>query len=172
MSPVRTAALLRGVNVGGVAMPMADVRARLTDAGAGDVRTFLASGNVVFDPPDGVDAATLIGDALRDRFGYDSWILVRPLTRIRAIADAFPFDTDESVHHPYVTFADDPVLLAELAATAEGDEPGSRARLEGEVLYWECPRGATLSTPLSKAGARARYAATTTRNLRTLRKLA
>ena len=57
MTAGRTAALLRGVNVGGVAMPMADVRARLTEAGAGDVRTFLASGNVVFDTPGDVDPA-------------------------------------------------------------------------------------------------------------------
>lgn len=41
-------ALLRGINVGGNKMvPMAELKAALTDAGFDDVKTLLASGNVV-----------------------------------------------------------------------------------------------------------------------------
>ena len=43
------AAFLRGVNVGGVNLKMADVAAALAAAGFDDVRTVLASGNVVFN---------------------------------------------------------------------------------------------------------------------------
>ena len=41
------AAFLRGVNVGGVNLKMADVSAALSSAGFTAVRTILASGNVV-----------------------------------------------------------------------------------------------------------------------------
>lgn len=41
------AAFLRGVNVGGVNLKMAEVATALTDAGFCNVRTILASGNVV-----------------------------------------------------------------------------------------------------------------------------
>ncbi len=45
-------ALLKGVNVGGNRLlPMADLRVALTQAGYDDVRTVLASGNVVLDAP-------------------------------------------------------------------------------------------------------------------------
>ena len=43
----RYAALLRGVNVGGVNIKMADVAKAFTDAGFTDVKTILASGNVL-----------------------------------------------------------------------------------------------------------------------------
>ena len=46
-------ALLKGINVGGNRrLPMADLKAALTEAGFEDVRTILASGNVVLDAPE------------------------------------------------------------------------------------------------------------------------
>lgn len=173
MSGIRLAALLRGVNVGGVRMPMAEVRAAIEAAGGRDARTFLASGNATFEADDATAGAALVRDALRERFGYEAWIWVRPLTAVHDAVDRYPFDTDESTHHPYVTVADDPSFLADLLAAA-GDpaDGGTRARLVGDLLCWECPRGSSLDVPLAREAARSRYAATTTRNLRTLRKLA
>ena len=43
------AAFLRGVNVGGVNLKMAEVATALTDAGFANVRTILASGNVALE---------------------------------------------------------------------------------------------------------------------------
>lgn len=168
----RTVALLRGVNVGGVAMPMAAVREAVEEIGGEGVRTFLASGNIVLDaatPP--ASASELVTRALRERFGYTSWVWFGALDHVTEVVDGSPFETDEALHHPYVTFADDPALLDELATAADGT-PGARALVSGGVLYWEAPRGGSLQTPLSKRAARSRYAVTTTRNLRTLRKLA
>ena len=52
-------ALLKGINVGGNRrLPMADLKAALTEAGFDDVRTVLASGNVVLEAPT-TDPATL-----------------------------------------------------------------------------------------------------------------
>ena len=46
----RVVALLRGVNVGGNRkLPMAELRSTLADAGYGDVRTHLQSGNVILE---------------------------------------------------------------------------------------------------------------------------
>ncbi|RYF59021.1 MAG: pyridoxamine 5-phosphate oxidase, partial [Comamonadaceae bacterium] len=40
------------------------------------------------------------------------------------------------------------------------------------VLYWQCPRGESLDTPVAKLLAKVRYkSSTTTRNLRTVEKL-
>lgn len=44
------AALLRGVNVGGITMKMADMRDALETAGFAGVTTVLASGNVLLMP--------------------------------------------------------------------------------------------------------------------------
>ena len=52
-------ALLRGVNVTGSTLRMAELKESLTDMGLEDVQTYLQSGNVVFKSKE--DAATLAG---------------------------------------------------------------------------------------------------------------
>ncbi|WP_156746695.1 DUF1697 domain-containing protein, partial [Mycobacterium sp. E1715] len=74
------AAFLRGVNVGGVNLKMAEVARALTDAGCKNVRTILASGNIVLESPAGAAGVRKKAEAaLRDRFGYDAWVLVYDL---------------------------------------------------------------------------------------------
>ena len=91
----RYAAFLRGVNVGGVNLKMAEVAAALEDAGFTNVKTILASGNVLLESRSGVDAVRKKAEkALRDEFGYDAWVLAYDLDTVRAISDAFPFERE------------------------------------------------------------------------------
>src|SRR5690606_40579387 len=48
----RYVALLRGVNVGGVKVPSAELAAMARDLGLAEVRTVLASGNLLFSSDD------------------------------------------------------------------------------------------------------------------------
>ena len=62
------AAFLRGVNVGGVNLKMAEVAAALTDAGFANVRTVLATGNVLLESRSGVATVRKKAEAaLRER---------------------------------------------------------------------------------------------------------
>ena len=83
----RYAAFLRGVNVGGVNLKMAEVAKALEDAGFSNVRTILASGNVLLESRAGVQAVRKNAEAaLRDAFGYDAWVLaydVRAIAKMR-----------------------------------------------------------------------------------------
>jgi uncharacterized protein (DUF1697 family) len=171
----RYAVLLRGINVGGVTLKMADVVAALTAAGFTNVSTVLASGNVrlTSDQDSGTVRATA-EQALRDTFGYDAWVLVYGLDSgpgsVRAIDDAYPFPREVDGVHSYVTFVSDPDVQAELIAlpAAEHEQiaggPG--------VVYWQVPMGATLDSVIGKTMGKKRYASTTTtRNLRTVEKL-
>ena len=171
---MRYAVLLRGVNVGGVKVKMAELRAAFADAGFGDVKTLLASGNVLVDS-DG-DAATVKATCervLRATFGYDAWVLVYDLDQIREVVERYPFDRVDDVKHPYVIFSEDGVSSGELAETADLDPALEQVALgPHSVLYWQVDRGSTLDSRVGKASGRARYkAATTTRNLRTVEKL-
>jgi uncharacterized protein (DUF1697 family) len=81
----RYAAFLRGVNVGGVNLKMAAVAKALEEAGFTNVRTILASGNVLLESRSGVDAVRKKAEAaLRDAFGYDAWVLA--IIVVRAIS--------------------------------------------------------------------------------------
>jgi uncharacterized protein (DUF1697 family) len=169
-------ALLRGVNVGGITIKSAELAELFRSLGFGGVRTVLASGNVVFES-DETDAAALkhrIEQALRERFGYDAWIVLVTREKLAEIVAAFPFDAEREGWHPYVLFGSDPEHLAELVAMAPELDPAEEIIAGGDgVLYWQLniAVGST-NTKLAKLSAKARFKPTTTnRNLRTLRKL-
>lgn len=171
MTVSRYVVFLRGVNVGGVNLKMADVATALTDAGFTAVKTILASGNVLLDSTS--SAATIrtkTEAALRDTFGYDAWVLVYPAAQLAIISAGFPFAREVDGHHSYVTFVSDPEVLDELAAVTAG--PGELIGPGDGVLYWQVARGNTLDSALSKAMSKKRFkSSTTTRNLRTVEKV-
>lgn len=105
-------ALLRGINVGGhKKVPMADLRKALEQAGFKNVRTLLASGNVVFE--------TIINDidkilgtiktTLEKTFPFSIPTLLRPFSDIEKIITMNPFRdiVVTSDIRLYVTFISD-----------------------------------------------------------------
>lgn len=169
----RYVAFLRGVNVGGVNLKMAEVAAVLTDAGFTRVRTVLASGNVLLESPAAVAAVRTTAEAaLRNAFGYDAWVLAYDVDAVAAVSAAFPFQRDVDGHHSYVTFVTDADVLDELAGLAANAGPDELIARGAGVLYWQVPSGATLDTTIGKTMGRKRYkSSTTTRNLRTIEKV-
>ena len=89
-------ALLRGINVGaGRAVPMADLRALCEGLGWTKVRTYIQSGNLVFDQgsSDGNEAALGLSleTALASRYSFAIPVLVRSGPRWRELTADRPF---------------------------------------------------------------------------------
>lgn len=170
----RYLALLRGVNVGGVAIRMTDLAAVFRDLGYAGVRTVLASGNVVFETDATAAAAkTTIEAALRRRFGYEAWVHVLESAQVRRIVSQFPFDTEREGWHAYVIF-----LLAEeprralLALQSELDPALESVAAGDGVVYWTVQKGHTLHSTVGRASGKPRFKPLlTTRNLRTLTRM-
>ncbi len=165
-------ALLRGVNVNGVTVRSADLAALFRELGLTGVRTVLASGNVVFEA-DGQRAAVKnrIEAGLRERFGYDAWILLPTKGELAEVVASFPFDETDADRQPYAIFCVDDATRDEIVAASVDSDLDPVAAGPG-VVYWNPPVGMTVDTPLGKLLGRARFKpATTTRNLRTLRKI-
>ncbi len=172
----RYAAFLRGVNVGGVNLKMAEVADALTEAGFTTVRTILATGNIMLESRAGAEAVRAKAEkALRQRFGYEAWVLVYPIETVRAIVDGYPFEAERDGYQSYVTFVSDSDVLDELAALADragADEKISRAPDPVGVIYWQVAKNHTLDSAIGKTMGQKRYkSSTTTRNLRTLAKV-
>lgn len=167
----RYVAFLRGVNVGGVNLKMAEVAKALTNAGFGNVRTILASGNVLLESRSKVAAVREDAEAaLREAFGYDAWVLAYDIDTVAAISDAYPFEREVPDTHSYVTFVSDPDVLDELAALPPG--PDERIERGEGVIYWQVPRSKSLQSVMGKTMGKKRYkSSTTTRNVRTLDKV-
>lgn len=194
---LRVVALLRGVNVGGRTIPMAQLRTVVAASGARAVRTVLASGNVLLDVADDAPLTDVRADLesrISEAFGYDAHLALLPLELATALADAVPWPDDDTAHG-YVVVSTSPGLLADAAAEAEAATvtnaragapeaspeawqapPADLAhRLAAEnldALLWRCPRGSSLTTPLAKVLARSRFRVATTRNVKTLRRFA
>ncbi|WP_409436786.1 DUF1697 domain-containing protein [Mycobacterium sp. SMC-14] len=167
----RYALFLRGVNVGGVNLKMAEVAATLTAAGFSEVRTLLASGNALLDSPADAEKVRASAEAaLRERFGYEAWVLVYDVETVRDIVAAYPFEPEVPDQHSYVTFVADDAALTELSGLAADAE--EKITLGDGVIYWQIPKGDTLTSTVGKTMGNKRYkSATTTRNLRTLNKM-
>ena len=157
----RSVALLRGINVGGnTRVPMATLRSLFEEAGATDVVTVLNSGNVVFSGT--VDAPALL-TAIRAATGVPTHLLVIPADRFARIAEAFPYEGDESrlviAFMPSVP----PVSLP-------GDLDPELISLGAEAVYQSLPDGIS-NTKLKPAFWKQFPPETTARNLRTVKKL-
>lgn len=89
----RVVALLRGVNVGGIKVPMGDLRTMLQEAGMGEARTLLQSGNVIVTPPPGRtrELGTLIEDLIEDGLGLDIRVIIRTKGELEKVVATNPF---------------------------------------------------------------------------------
>lgn len=170
----RYVAFLRGVNVGGINIKMADLKQTFVDLGFDDVRTILASGNVLFESSR-TGRAKLKKDIeaeLNKTFGYEAWIVLLDVATVQRIIDEYPFDPEHEGWHPYVVLTSEPALLADFEVDDDLDPAVEQVALGDGVVYWEVERGQTLKSTFGKKTANKRYkSATTTRNLRTLLKV-
>src|SRR6476619_8413626 len=116
----RYAAFLRGVNVGGVNLKMAEVAKAVEVAGFTGVRTSLASGNGLLESRSGVDAVRKKAEAaLRDAFGYDAWVLAYDVATVAAISEAYPFEREVDGHHASLASVTEKNVPDPLAALAK-----------------------------------------------------
>jgi uncharacterized protein (DUF1697 family) len=148
----RYAAFLRAMNVGGHRLTNAELQRHFEELGLEDVRTFRASGNVVFDArrrrPDALRKA--IEHGLAERLGYAVPTFVRSAEEMARIAAAKPFAARAlaaSAGKLQVGILRAPTPKAaqrELAALA-GEQ--DRVAFEGCELYW-LPSGGVLDSAL------------------------
>ena len=165
-------ALLRGINVGKAKrIAMADLRALVADLGYRGVSTLLNSGNVVFTAPgaDPEDAARRIEDALRERTGVSSRVVVLTAREIADAVESMPWRVPDP-SRLLVTVLYDPADRHKLAPLMDQDWGTGRLALAGRVAYVWCPDG-ILQSKLPDAVGKVLRDGATSRNWATMLKL-
>lgn len=158
-------ALLRAVNVGGTGkLPMADLRAMCEEAGFERVRTYIASGNVVFRTDDAPERArSILETRLEDYAGSHIDVLVRTGREMADLVAANPFP-DEPGNRVVCLFLDrHPRKDLDGVASGVADERFVAADREVFIHYPEGQGPSKLKLDLGVA---------TARNMNTVRKLA
>jgi uncharacterized protein (DUF1697 family) len=159
-------ALLRAVNVGGTGrLAMADLRAMAEELGFARARTFIASGNLLFDSGLAeADVKARLETRLADYAGKRVPVLVRNHAELAAIVAADPFPEAHGSRH-MVFFYDAPPLRDLIAQCR--DLAGERLALGTRELFVDYGEGIRF-TKLKIAGKEDR----TGRNMNTVKTLA
>lgn len=164
MNPTHIA-LLRAVNVGGTGkLPMAELRAMAEELGFTQVRTYIASGNLLVNSP---LSAQRVREALEARLaayaGRAVGVVVRSPAELEALLAANPF-SDAAPNRVAISLLNE-ALSADVAQGIrhQSAEQIVWAAREVYVHYGEGMAQSRLRIPASEAG--------TARNLNTLRAL-
>lgn len=147
-------ALLRGINVGGNnRLPMKDLAAMFADAGCTDVKTYIASGNVVFRAPERL-ARTLpkaIAERIRSEVGMQTPVVLRSAEELAQVAASNPFLAESEDTKPlHVLFLADEPKAASVAKLDPERSPPDEFQVIGREIYLRCPNGLA-RTKLSNA---------------------
>jgi uncharacterized protein (DUF1697 family) len=159
-------ALLRAVNVGGTGkLAMADLRALCEAAGLLYPRTYIASGNVVFESELAEkEVKRVLETGLAAHVGKPVGVLVRTGSEIAAVVTANPF-ADRAPNATVAIFLDHPPPGDALAAaTGRQVEELALGLREIYVHYGQGMATSRLKIPAAKAG--------TARNMNTIATLA
>lgn len=138
---MRWVALLRAVNLGARnKVPMAELRRQLEAAGYEDVRTYVASGNVILDGPRSPAALSAALESLvADAFGVTTTVMLRRPRDLAATVAAHPFGSDSSeTHVAFLAGRPGKAAAARLEAAATGPD---LAVLAGAEVFLRLPQG-------------------------------
>jgi len=164
-------AFLRGVNVGGRIIRMAELKTCLEKAGFSEVKTYLQSGNVTFESDNNeVELKKQIEALLTKSFKYPAKVQVITMGKLTKIIDSNPFSSASADYHQYVIFIENDLEI-KLVAEA-GKQLGEEVKAGNGVVYWKVMKGQTLKSPFAKLLTKSKYKDfNTNRNINTLRRI-
>jgi uncharacterized protein (DUF1697 family) len=168
-------ALLRGVNVGGNTLSMERLRGLCAELGLRNARTYVQSGNLVFQAEGTVGRwSEALEQALAGKSRLPVRVLVRTGAEIAAVVARNPFlrETRVDPARLYVTFLSGLPAKSALAALGKVNAGPDRLSHAGREVYLHCPTGYGRSKLANNVLEKALGVAATTRNWRTVTTLA
>jgi uncharacterized protein (DUF1697 family) len=167
-------AMLRGINVGGNPLKMDRLRALFSSLGFKNVRTFIQSGNVIFDTAKSPSKCSAeIEKKLAGETRLPITVILRTATELKSAIAANPF-----LKHPkidpsklHVTFLAAPVPRDILKKSGTLTSGPDELRVIGKEAYVHCPNGYGRTKLHNTALEKLLSTKATTRNWNTVNKL-
>ncbi|MBV8326478.1 DUF1697 domain-containing protein [Chryseobacterium sp.] len=166
-------AFLRGVNVKGTNMKMADVCQVFKDAGMQEVSSILASGNIIFSSDKKAeDLRGILEKAMSAHFSYEAFLFVKSQDETDVFWNSIPFEKNEDFH--IYAFVGVPgvenILMNEFQKATQTE--GEKAAIVNDIFYWQVSKGNTLDSAFGKVlGKKALKDQLTSRNVNTFEKV-
>jgi uncharacterized protein (DUF1697 family) len=166
-------AFLRGVNVKGTNMKMAEVGKVFENAGMKEVSSVLASGNILFSSEkSGIELKPILEKSMSEQFDYEAFIFVKNLEEISRIFNDNPFETNPDLHiYGFVGIEGiEKILMQEFERSKKVEN--EKAEIIGKNFYWQVPKGSTLDSEFGKIlGKKSLKNSFTSRNINTFEKI-
>ncbi|OWK98825.1 hypothetical protein AP75_04005 [Kaistella haifensis DSM 19056] len=166
-------AFLRGVNVNGTSMKMAEVCKVFSNAGTSEVSSVLATGNLIFSSDkSAADLKIILEKAMSDYFNYEAFLFIKSEKEVVAIFENSPFTKADDLHiYAFVGTEDiESVLLEEFDHSQKTEN--ENAQIIEHIFYWQVPKGNTLDSDFGKVlGKKSLKNKITSRNLNTIEKI-
>lgn len=168
-------ALLRGVNVGGNAIiKMTDLREAVEKCGFTSVRTYIQSGNIIFESDENNTdkiVATL-EDSLSKRLKLNSSIIVRTYEQFKKIVSEIPDNWKKRNDlRCYLAFIREPVTAQDVVREIELKEGVDSIKVGEGVVYMSTLLSGLTKSGFSKLITKKVYKAITIRGYSTAQKL-
>lgn len=163
-------ALLRGVNVSGRKVPMKDLKECLESLGCANVRTYIQSGNVVFEHSRESIPALIkrVESGISKAFGFQIQVIIRSKGELSEIVERFPFSRTEE-ERSHVTFLkSEPTAVLSASSVEARRSKSEKFLVSGKEIYLYCPDGYGVTKLSNSFFERQSGVPTTTRNWRTV----
>ena len=169
-------AMLRGINVSGQKIiKMEKLRASFETLGFSRVRTYVQSGNVIFQASKTssyILSKSIEGKILSD-FGFSVPLLLRSSDEMKKIANDNPFLKDRGIDHSklHITFMSELPAKAALGKLDSLNAVPDQFRIKGQEVYLYCPNGYGRSKLSNTTFEKLLSVQATTRNWKTVKTL-
>lgn len=178
MSIERYCIFLRGINVNGIKISMKELKEFFVGLGFADVKTLLATGNVLVTLDEDTienDLKETIERKLSKEFSYDAHIIIRSRSEIESIFQEASKIQLPQDYHLYVLLCDSEEVVTELSAMFDRMEHSRTEQVTPyrKELLWMVPKGDTLKSEFgSKILQNKKFKdKLTSRNINTIEKL-
>jgi uncharacterized protein (DUF1697 family) len=172
-------ALLRGINVAGKKLAMADLRALMAELGYADVATYIQSGNAVFtsDETDSAKLADQLEHAIAERLDVSCGVVVITRDELQQVIDDNPFPDEDNPKALHAVFrraeltGEEQAKVAEAAGRAQAKGCQDEAVIVGRTMFLHTPDGLGRSELSAQLARTAASKTGTARNWATVHKL-
>lgn len=166
-------AFLRGVNVKGTNMKMAEVCQVFKNAGMSGVVSVLASGNIIFSSDKKADELKkILEKAMSEYFSYEAYLFIKSQEETEKFWNGNPFEKNDDLHI-YAFVTNDGVensLIKEFENASKTEN--EIAKIVNNIFYWQVPKGNTLDSAFGKIlGKKSMKDQFTSRNINTFEKI-
>ena len=166
-------AFLRGVNVKGTSMKMAEVVEVFVRQGMKNVSSVLATGNILFESEENpLELRVKLEKALSEHFDYEAFLFLKSDVQVKEILENLPFQKNESLHiYSFICEnGDEDVLFEEFKKVNQ--QKDEEAEIINQNFYWKIQKGKTLDSEFGKIlGKKSFKDKFTSRNINTIEKI-